>query len=50
MGATARPLTERLILLVEDEDTVRHIVARMLTAAGYPVLEARSVRNNFSHA
>ena len=42
MGAAARPLTERTILLVEDEDAVRRVVARMLTEAGFPVVEARS--------
>ena len=42
MGTAARSLTERVILLVEDEDAVRHVVARMLVEAGFPVVEARS--------
>jgi len=40
MGTPARPLTDRLVLLVEDEDHVRHVVARMLTDAGFQVVEA----------
>lgn len=42
MGTAARPLTERVILLVEDEDAVRHIVGRMLTDAGFSLVEARN--------
>jgi len=41
MATPARPLTERAILVVDDEDAVRHIVGRMLTDAGFPVVEAR---------
>ena len=42
MGTAARPLTERVVLVVDDEDAVRHIVGRMLTDSGYAVEEARN--------
>jgi two-component system, cell cycle sensor histidine kinase and response regulator CckA len=42
MGTVARPLTEHTVLLVDDENSVRHIVGRMLTDAGFPVVEAAS--------
>ncbi len=35
------PKGDETILVVEDEDTVRHLTVRMLTSLGYHVLEAR---------
>jgi PAS domain S-box-containing protein len=44
-GAPAAPLHATVdmgtVLVVEDEDTVRELVCRMLTEAGYDVIEAR---------
>ena len=42
MGTVAQPLTDRVVLVVENEDRVRHSLARILTDAGFPVMEARS--------
>ena len=40
--AAPAPLTGTTILLVEDEDPLRAVVARMLAQAGYRVLDARA--------
>jgi two-component system, cell cycle sensor histidine kinase and response regulator CckA len=37
-------MTGPSILVVDDEDTVRHVVGRMLRASGFAVLEARDGR------
>jgi CheY-like chemotaxis protein len=42
MGAAAQPLSERVVLVVDDEPVVCHLVARMLVDAGFQVLEAHS--------
>ena len=42
MGPAARPLTERVVLVVDDEHAVCRLVARMLAEAGFHVLEAHS--------
>jgi two-component system cell cycle sensor histidine kinase/response regulator CckA len=42
MGAAARPLSERVVLVVDDEEAVCRLTARMLTHAGFHVLEAHS--------
>jgi DNA-binding response OmpR family regulator len=39
----AHPVTERTVLLVEDEAPLRAIIARNLTARGYPLYAAASV-------
>src|SRR5207253_1979927 len=41
-AAGAAPVPSSTILLVEDEDPLRAVVARMLGQAGYRVLDARS--------
>jgi two-component system, cell cycle sensor histidine kinase and response regulator CckA len=41
MAAPALRPPERVVLVVEDEDAVRRIIARILTEAGFHVLEAR---------
>lgn len=41
MVAPAERSPERVVLVVDDEDTVRRITARTLTEAGFRVLEAR---------
>src|SRR5205085_5401487 len=40
--AAVAPAQSATILLVEDEDPLRAVVARMLAQAGYRVLDARS--------
>jgi DNA-binding NtrC family response regulator len=40
MGAAARPLSERVVLVVDDENLVRHLTACILADAGFRVLEA----------
>ena len=40
MGTAARPLSERVVLVVDDEDLVRLLTARILTDAGFHVLQA----------
>jgi CheY-like chemotaxis protein len=40
MGTAARSLSERLVLVVDDEDLVRHMAARILADAGFGVLLA----------
>jgi CheY-like chemotaxis protein len=42
MGSAARPLPERIVLVVDDEAVVCRLVARMLADAGFEVLEAHS--------
>lgn len=42
MGAAAQPLSERVVLVVDDEPVVCHLVARMLVDAGFHALEAHS--------
>lgn len=41
MVASAVSHPERIVLVVEDEDAVRRLTARILTEAGFSVLEAR---------
>ena len=41
-GARTRPLEGRLVLLVEDDDKVRDVVRKQLSALGCAVLEAES--------
>jgi two-component system, response regulator PdtaR len=41
MGTGARPLPERVVLVVDDEEQVRRLAARVLTEAGLRVLEAQ---------
>ncbi len=41
-GASAPPLESRLVLLVEDDDKVRDVVRKQLSALGCAVLEAES--------
>jgi two-component system cell cycle sensor histidine kinase/response regulator CckA len=41
-GADAAPGGDEAILVVEDEDAVRHVIKRILTRAGYRVGEARN--------
>ena len=40
MGTAARPLADRVALVVEDQAEVRHMVARILADAGFSVVEA----------
>ena len=40
MATEAQRLVERVVLLVDDEDVVRRITARILAGAGFRVLEA----------
>ena len=40
MGA-AQPFSGWVVLVVDDEEAVRHMMARALTDAGFRVLEAR---------
>jgi DNA-binding NtrC family response regulator len=42
MDAAARPLHERVVLVVDDEEAVCHLTARILTDAGFRVVEARN--------
>ena len=42
MGPAARPLAERVVLVVDDEDLVCHLAARILADAGFHALEAHS--------
>jgi CheY-like chemotaxis protein len=42
LAAPARPLEGRLVLLVEDDDKVRDVVRKQLSALGCAVLEAES--------
>jgi DNA-binding NtrC family response regulator len=40
MGAAARPLPERIALVVDDEDLICHLAARILADAGFRVFAA----------
>jgi two-component system, response regulator PdtaR len=40
MGTAARPRSQRVVLVVDDEDLVRHVAARILADAGFRVLQA----------
>jgi CheY-like chemotaxis protein len=40
MGTPAQRLSERVVLVVDDEDLVRQYITRTLRCAGYRVLEA----------
>ncbi len=42
MGTHAQPLSERVVLVVDDEPVVCRLTARILTEAGFRVLEAHS--------
>lgn len=42
MDAAARPPTPRVVLVVDDEEPVRRLTARILTEAGFHVLQAQS--------
>ena len=42
MESAARRLSERVVLVVDDEDAVCRLVSRMLAEAGFHVLEAHS--------
>jgi CheY-like chemotaxis protein len=42
MGTDARSLAERVVLVVDDEEIVRDVAARILADAGFRVLKARS--------
>jgi two-component system cell cycle sensor histidine kinase/response regulator CckA len=42
MGSAARFLPERVVLVVDDEDLVCHLAARILAAAGFHVEQAHS--------
>jgi CheY-like chemotaxis protein len=42
MEGEATPLPERLVLVVDDEEAVCHLTARVLADAGFHVLEAHS--------
>ncbi len=42
MGTAARPLPEPVVLVVDDDDQVCRLLARILTDAGFRVLEAHS--------
>ncbi len=44
-----RPGAGEKVLLVEDNDQVRHVVDRILRASGYDVMTADSVESAFSH-
>jgi CheY-like chemotaxis protein len=41
MGTPAPSLSERVVLVVDDEDLLRHLMSRALTDAGFRVLEAQ---------
>jgi two-component system cell cycle sensor histidine kinase/response regulator CckA len=41
MDTSAQWLVERVVLVVDDEEAVRHYTARVLTGAGFGVLEAQ---------
>lgn len=41
MGSHAAQLSDRVVLVVDDEDVVRQYVARTMTEAGYRVVPAR---------
>jgi CheY-like chemotaxis protein len=40
MGSPAQRLADRIVLVVDDEDIVRHMTTRTLTESGFRVLEA----------
>ena len=40
MGSTAQSLPERVVLVVDDEEVVCRLTARVLTDAGFRVVEA----------
>ena len=40
MGTAARPLAERVVLVVDDDPLVCRMTARVLVDAGFRVLEA----------
>ena len=42
MGSAARSLPERVVLVVDDEDVLCQLTARILTDAGFRVIEAHS--------
>jgi CheY-like chemotaxis protein len=44
-GSLVRQEDELSVLLVDDEELVRHILARYLVAGGYPVVEAADVES-----
>jgi CheY-like chemotaxis protein len=41
MGTSTQRFTERVVLVVDDEDVVRRLTTRVLTDAGFRVLEAQ---------
>ncbi len=41
MGTPTPSLSERVVLVVDDEDLLRHLMSRALTDAGFRVLEAQ---------
>ena len=40
MGTPARQLSDRVVLVVDDEEVLRHLMSRALMDAGFRVLEA----------
>jgi DNA-binding NtrC family response regulator len=49
MGTPARQFSERVVLVVDDDDLVRHYMTRALKDAGFRVLEAHDGEEALRH-